>query len=338
MAVDPGGVLSAATEYGDAREAEGRAAEREAAAATLASVTAERDEWRDVALSAEAALAALRAEYDAHMATHEPDPEPVALKVIGMSAPADEWATRLAEVGPSGITARRIFCDLAKGPGDRQAATEQAVEAGMMPVLSFKVGGNITGAIAGSYDAVARQVAARLEGYGVPVAVTFWHEPNPDITGTQFCNLHRRYLPIFQSANVKVGPIWNGWLLDNQVSTFTAYSAPDLLEAWDFAGMDIYAQGEKGQPSTWKLGPARGLPKLVDWLEAQGHPDKPVLIGEYNGWTPEHIAEMGEAVLSTPQVWAALVFNSNNGDKGLVLEGARLAAFRATKADDRAHQ
>lgn len=284
---------------------------------------------------AAAELAALRAEFDAHMATHEPDPEPTTRTIIGMSAPAAEWSTRLAEVGADGITARRIFCDLAKGADHQQRSTEQAIDAGMMPVLSFKVGGNITGALAGQYDTVARQVAARLDSYGVPVAVTFWHEPNPDITGTQFCNLHRRLLPIFQTANVKVGPIWNGWLLDNQADTFALYSAPDLLDAWDYAGMDVYAQGEKGQPSTWKLGPARGIPKLADWLKAQGHPDKPILIGEYNGWTAAHITEMGEAVLSTPQVWAALMFNSDVGAKGQVLTGDRLAAFQATLADSR---
>ncbi|TAJ21841.1 MAG: hypothetical protein EPO65_00645 [Dehalococcoidia bacterium] len=337
MAVDLGEVLSAATAYGDAREAEGRAAEREAVASELAALHTSLEESEAARAELGGQLAALRAEYDAHMATHEPTPTPTR-KVIGMSAPAAEWATRLAEVGPTGVTARRIFCDLAKGADHRRPETEQAIDAGMMPVLSFKVGGNITGAVAGSYDGVAEQVAARLQAYDVPVAVTFWHEPNPDITGAQFCNLHRRLLPIFRAERVFVGPLWNGWLLDNQVSTFAAYSAPDLLEAWDFAGMDIYAQGNKGQPSTWKLGPARGLPKLVAWLEAQGHADKPILIGEYNGWTAEHIAQMGEAVLSEPQVWAALLFNSDNGDKGLVLTGDRLEAFRVTKADPRAQQ
>jgi hypothetical protein len=343
--VDLGPVLSAATEYGDAREAEGRAAAETEAAERIAELNAaliaEREEVSRLAadmLTAMLQYDKLRAEFDAYkLANPEPTPE-APLKIIGMSAPADEWNTRLTEVGPNGITARRIFCDLAKGTTHQLTATEQAIGAGMMPVLSFKVGGNITGALAGQYDSIAEDVAARLQGYGVPVAVTFWHEPNPDITGAQFVALHRRYLPIFQSANVKVGPIWNGWLLDNQVATFSAYSADDLLDAWDFCGMDIYAQGDKGQPSTWKLGPARGLPKLVDWLAAQGHPDKPIVIGEYNGWTAEHIAEMGEAILSTPQLWAALTFNSDVGNKGQVLTGDRLAAFRATKADPRVKQ
>jgi hypothetical protein len=346
--VDLGPVLSAATEYGDAREAEGRAAaEAEAAEriaelnAALISARADYDVAAATAVQIGAALSALRAEYDAHKATHGPPPPPppvTPLKVIGMSAPAAEWSARIAEVGPNGITARRIFCDLAKGATHQQTSTEQAIADGMMPVLSYKVGGNITGALAGQYDTVARQVAARLESYGKPVAVTFWHEPNPDITGAQFCALHERYLPIFQSANVKVGPIWNGWLLDNQVNTFSAYSSEDLLEAWDFAGVDIYAVGEKGQPNTWGAGPARGLPKLVDWLADRGHPDKPILIGEYNGWTAEHIAEMGDALLTTPQVWAALTFNSDNGAKGWVLSGDRLEAFKATKADPRVKQ
>ena len=261
-----------------------------------------------------------------------------AKKIIGMSAPSAEWSARLAEVGANGLKARRIFCDLADGANDQQATTEQALNAGMMPVLSYKVGGNITGALSGTYDAVAQQTANRLKGYYKPIAVTFWHEPNPDISGAQFLALHRRFLPMFQSATVKVGPIWNGWLLDNNVSTFSAYSASDLLAAWDFAGMDIYAKGEKGQPSTWSEGPARGIPKLEAWLAARGQSTKPILIGEYNGWTAAHISEMGEAMLSSPQLWAGLVFNSDNGNKGLVLTGDRLTAFKATKADSRAQQ
>jgi hypothetical protein len=338
MSDDLGEVLSAISAWGQGREAEGRAAAEAEAAERIAELNAAALVLRAEHEVTVAELANLRADYDAHMATHEPEPVPVPLKIIGMSAPADEWNTRIAEVGSEGITARRIFCDLAKGSTHQLAATEQAIDAGMMPVLSYKVGGNITGALAGQYDSVARTVAARLESYGVPIAVTFWHEPNPDITGAQFVALHRRYLPIFQSELVKVGPIWNGWLLDNQVSTFSAYSAPDLLDAWDYCGVDIYAVGDKGQPSTWGAGPARGLPKLVDWLTAQGHPDKPIMIGEYNGWTAEHIDEMGEALLTTPQVWAALTFNSDNGAKGWILAGDRLEAFRATKADPRVKQ
>jgi hypothetical protein len=259
-------------------------------------------------------------------------------KIIGMSAPAAEWSARLAEVGTSGLKARRIFCDLADGANDNQATTEQALNAGMMPVLSYKVGGNITGALAGQYDTVAQQTAARLKGYNKQIAVTFWHEPNPDITASQFLALHRRYLPIFQSPTVKVGPILNGWLLDNQVSTFTSFTATDLLDAWDFFGLDIYAMGEKGQPSTWSLGPARIIPKLKTWMADRGRSSMPVLIGEYNGWTAAHISEMGTAMLGLPQFWTGLVFNSDNGNKGLVLSGDRLTAFKATKADSRVQQ
>lgn len=257
------------------------------------------------------------------------------LKVIGMSAPASLWSTRLAEVGANGIRARRIFCDLANGADHQRSVTEQALNANMMPVLSYKVGGNITGALNGQYDNVANQTAARLRGYGKQIAVTFWHEPNPDITGQQFCDLHRRYLPIFQSANVKVGPILNGWLLDNQVSTFNQYAAPDLIAAWDFVAVDIYASGSG--PSSPGQSAARGIINLAAWMEARGYTD-PIGIGEYNGWNASQITSAGNAILDEDSLWFALVFNSDVGDKGNILDGAEIDAFKATKADPRVLQ
>ena len=58
-------------------------------------------------------------------------------------------------------------------------------------------------------------------------------------------------------------------------------------------------------------------------------------VGEYNGYSAETIAEAGEALLSTPNVWFGCMWNSTGG-KGATLTGDRLAAFQETLADSRA--
>jgi hypothetical protein len=213
---------------------------------------------------------------------------------------------------------------------------EDALSAGMIPVLSYKVGGNIDAALAGSYDTGIRTAAARLQGYDETIAVTFWHEPNPDIPGEKFTALHRRYLPLMQGGKVHVGPILNGWLLDNQRDVFEKYIADDLLALWSFVGMDVYQAGTETAPK--HPYPGERVAPLLDVLADRGVPDMPIVIGEYNGWTAEAIAQSGETFLATDTMWMALMFNSDVGNKGRVLTGDRLAAFKATKADPRVIQ
>jgi hypothetical protein len=141
-------------------------------------------------------------------------PVPLGAALIGMSAPSNEWAQRVGEVGP-GLAARRIYADLAAGAGSQIGLVEEAHRAGMLPVISYKVGGDVAGAISGKYNAVADQAAAKLASYGLPTAVTFWHEPNPDMTGAEYVAASKQLLPVFRRGELRVGPILNGWLLDN---------------------------------------------------------------------------------------------------------------------------
>ena len=60
----------------------------------------------------------------------------------------------------------------------------------------------------------------------------------------------------------------------------------------------------------------------------------PLGVGEYNGYSAKTIADAGEALLSTPNVWFGCVWNST-GSKGWTLEGDRLQAFKRTLADKR---
>jgi hypothetical protein len=312
MAADLGGVLSAATEYGDAREAEGRAAAE---------------------VEGKAALAALRAEYDAYVAAHPdmkptpaPEPEPPTTgrkMILGMSSPAKDWDTRLGQVGADGITARRIFADLTADGRSQSDLIAAAVKAKMMPVVSYK--GTPTAANLAA-------VKGYLASLGVPVVAVYHHEPHGDMTPAEFVTRSRAFLNAVQAPNVKVGPFLNGWLLDRRVADFASYTDADLLNRWDFVGIDTYEAGTIEAPADPK--PAARIPLLVKWLASVGHAGKPIAVGEYNGYSGATIAAAGEAFLSEPTVEFACMWNSTIG-KGHVLEGERLAAFRATKADPR---
>jgi hypothetical protein len=255
---------------------------------------------------------------------------PSGATMIGMSSPADVWKERVAQVG-AGLTARRIFADLRAGATDQIKLVEQAHADGLMPVISYKVGGDAAGAASGKFNAVAEQAAARLESYGLPTTVTYWHEPHGDMTPAQFVAGNKQLLPIFKRGEIKVGPLLNGWLLDRQVSTFTSYCPDELFGIWDWFGIDTYESGTMEAPGAIK--PADRIPALAEYVASRGFNHR-LGIGEYNGYSAESIAAAGDAILNEPQVWFGCMWNSTIG-KGYTLEGERLAAFRKTLGDPR---
>jgi hypothetical protein len=248
-----------------------------------------------------------------------------------MSAPPSAWDQRVAEVG-AGIAVRRIFADLAKGPTSQVKLVEAAHNAGMLPVISYKVGGDIAGAVAGSYNAVAEQAAARLASYGLPTAVSFWHEPHNDMTTAQYVAASKQLLPIFKRGELRVGPLLNGFLLDRQQSLFGEYCPDELFEIWDWVGIDTYQLGSLSRPG--KADPGSRITALSAYVKARGY-DLPLGVGEYNGFSAQAIASAGEALLSTPNVWFGCIWNSVL-ERNFVLTGDRLAAFQATLRDSRA--
>ena len=250
--------------------------------------------------------------------------------LIGMSSPASVWDQRVRAVGP-GLAARRIFADLGSGATSQIRLVEQAHAAGMMPVISYKVGGDVAGAVSGRYNAVAEQAAAKLASYGLPTAVTFWHEPYGDMSGAQYAAASKQLLPIFKRGELRVGPLLNGWLLDNKLSTFASYCPDELFAIWDWMGIDTYESGTMEAPGSRK--PAERIPALAAYVTSRGY-DLPLGVGEYNGYSAKSIADAGEALLSTPSVWFGCLWNSTGG-KGWELTGARLAAFKQTLADPR---
>jgi hypothetical protein len=250
--------------------------------------------------------------------------------IIGMSAPASSWAVRASEVGP-GLAARRIFADLGAGATSQLKLVEQAHRAGQLPVISYKVGGDLAGATNGKFDAVAREAAARLDAFGLPTAVSVWHEPYDDMTGAQYTALTKRVLSHFKRGNLRVGPILNGFLLDRKATTFATYCPDELFGLWDWFGIDTYESGTPTSPGAVK--PADRIPKLSAHLSSRGF-TLPMAVGEYNGYSATTIARAGEVLMSTPNVWFGCVWNSTGG-KGDVLTGDRLNAFRGTLRDVR---
>jgi hypothetical protein len=250
--------------------------------------------------------------------------------IIGMSSPASLWDQRVREVG-SGLAARRIFADLGSGATSQIRLVEQAHAAGMMPVISYKVGGDVAGAASGRFNAVAEQAAAKLASYDRPTAVTFWHEPHGDMTPAQYAAASKQLLPIFKRGKLRVGPLLNGWLLDRQLATFASYCPDELFAIWDWMGIDTYESGTMEAPGARK--PADRIPVLAEYVKSRGYA-LPLGVGEYNGYSAETIAAAGEALLSTPNVWFGCVWNSTGG-KGVTLSGDRLQAFQQTLADPR---
>ena len=113
----------------------------------------------------------------------------------------------------------------------------------MLPVISYKVGGDVAGAAGGALDRVAEQAAASLAAFELPTAVTVWHEPYGDMSGAQYAAISRRLLPVFRRDELRVGPILNGWLSTTR-STRSGPTAPTSLFAlWDWFGIDTYHSG-----------------------------------------------------------------------------------------------
>jgi hypothetical protein len=202
----------------------------------------------------------------------------------------------------------------------------------MMPVISYKVGGDVAGAVNGAYNAVAEQAAAQLASYGRPTAVSFWHEPNTDLSPADHVAASKQILPYFKRGELRVGPILNGFLLDNQVDTFAAFTPDEMFGIWDYVGIDTYEGGTAANPGPRK--PADRIYALRSYLSSRGY-DHPIGVGEYNGFSATTIAAAGEALLGTPDVWFGILWNAT-AEVDWVLSGDRLTAFQQTLADARA--
>lgn len=261
-----------------------------------------------------------------------PPAGPYAQHVIGMSAPANLWDQRVSEVGADHLNSRRIFGELTSTGTSQLPLIREAIADGMTPVISYKVP-NVDSFIAGDYDAWMVNLRRELVALNANVTVTFWHEPHGDMDPAKFRAASLRFFNAVDAPSIAVGPILNGWLLDRRVADFASYTDATLLDKWEFMGVDSYQEGTASNPSSTLL-PARAVPKVAAWLDTQGQPDMPIVLGEYNGFSGAAMAQAGEYILSTPELWIANVWNVDHTTFS-VLTGERLTAFRATKSDPR---
>lgn len=251
-------------------------------------------------------------------------------KSIGMSANAGDWSTRLKEVG-SGVHLRRIYADLANGGDDQKNLIDQAFKANMVPLVSYKVGGDYAGAKSGKFDSAAKAAAKMISAYNKPALVCVLHEPQGDLSGSDYVAISKRLDPLLRVGQIKVGPVLNGWLLDKQVKTFASFTDADLLKKWDFLAIDTYESGTQDAPGTHK--PADRIPLLVKFAADHGYTG-PLGVAEWNGFSAQTIKACGDAILSTPQFRFGLLWNSTGG-KGFVLSGDKLTAFQQVLKDSR---
>lgn len=260
--------------------------------------------------------------------TVTPAPTPTApLKIVGMSAAQADWSLRLSQVGRCGIEARRIFGTMTAQGTSASTTINQAVADGMLPVVSYKEpNGDVNGVASGAYDNMLDAINNFLGGLGVPVVAVFHHEPNGDMTGQQFQNASARFMSRMTDPDIIVGPILNAFLLDNQVSTWESFTNPTLMSQWEFLGADSYNSQTDER-----------VVKMEQWAADQGHPNMPLMIGEYNAQTAQDLTDAGNAMLASPNMWVFMIWNSTGtgNANATPLEGDRLAAFQATKADQR---
>ncbi len=267
-------------------------------------------------------------------------PAPIAKTVvrIGMSSPAGQWDTRLAETG--GVDSRRIFDDLAT-PDFGISLAKSETAAGRMPILSFKIPSNDWAGVGqGTYDAQLKSLATELAAVPGPVFVTLHHEPSGDGTPTNYASMMRQALPILGApANVDAGPIVNGFWWSNgpqglSDAEIAQWLPADVLSVSEVVAADTYHGGTAEQP-----GEHAGvkITRLSEWADRVGV--KRLGIGEYNGLNAAAITAAGDAILADPRFAFAAIFNSSvNNREGIdwTLTGDRLAAFQATVQQSRA--
>ena len=145
-----------------------------------------------------------------------------------------------------GLAARRIFADLGSGATSQLKLVEQAHAAGMLPVISYKVGGDVAGAVSGQVQRGGRAgrgqagVLRPADRGDVLARAVRRHDRREYIAAS------KQLLPIFKRGKLRVGPILNGWLLDRQQATFASYAPDELFELWDWFGIDTYESGHDG--------------------------------------------------------------------------------------------
>lgn len=246
---------------------------------------------------------------------------------FGMSAPAEAWDQRLAEVGgKEHIKFRRIFY---QGFDSNFKLVERSIQDGMVPIISFKVTPYSWRQVAdGAADAAMRSMVAKLNAIPGEKFVALHHEPAKDGTAKDWSDMQVHALPIIKSAgtNIKVGVIGNGWWWSNQKNGYTdaeiaTYVTKDVIAVSDVIAADTYQTDAGGE------GPGPKIKNMGAWARRVGGV-KALGVGEFNGIEANKITEGMNAVKSEPLVAWACLWNHDIGNFAKILSGDRLEAFK----------
>jgi hypothetical protein len=201
---------------------------------------------------------------------------------LGLSNGGQSLASTVNRTGALGLRRTYYGWDNLKGELKNIKADHAA---GRLPWISFKpasVGKGGWAAIAkGNHDAALRARARAYDGLSKPVIVTFNHEPHNDKTGTPaefakaWCRVHDIMKDETGLRNVISAPIIGEWVYNptNRKQDPEEFITGPLLDRCHMLGVDLY-QNETGQDYSVRLG------RVVDWLDARGHRQMPVGLGE----------------------------------------------------------
>ena len=195
-------------------------------------------------------------------------------------------------------------------PPARSGSSSRRTRRRLLPVISYKVGGDAAGAASGTFNAVADQAAARLASYGLPTAVTFWHEPN---------RRHDRGA-VRRGEQAAAADLQARRAAGRSDPQRVAARQPECRPSRRTARTSCSTSGTGSastptSPGPWTAPaprkPADRIPALSEYLKRRAATSLPLGVGEYNGYSAETIAAAGEALLSTPNVWFGCVWNSD---------------------------
>lgn len=243
---------------------------------------------------------------------------------FGMSAPSNKWTERLGQVGATNVKYRRLFF---QSFTDNISKVDEALDAGMTPVISWKAGSYSWAQVAsGAADAQLYSLVGQLNAIPGPKFLAIHHEPAGDGTAADYVAMQLHALPILKTAQQStVGVIGNGWWWSAQNQ---GYSDSEIAE-WipssvknvsDVIAADTYQDEGLVEDGSVKASRLAAWAKRTGGVSALG-------IGEFNGFTASSITNVMNVVKAEPLFKWALVWNSGPSGLGTPLEGDRLQAF-----------
>lgn len=159
----------------------------------------------------------------------------------------------------------------------------------------------------GMYDDEIRRLAAHLAANdGLPIILTFHHEPSNDGTemeGRDWAHANNRIRNVLKHSNALVNvayaPIVDEWLFNprNLSQDPDNWVRPGVLKRADFLGIDLY-ENDSGETF------AQRLPRIVDWMAETGFPNKMIGIGEMGGTNARYASKSASQFINGSLRWA----------------------------------